>query len=478
MSQNRTDWESLIHELELQIRSGQFDQVRAQLTGPSILNCPRSHAARLSNLARRAQRPTISLKLLQPYVRPTVKGHREASPEERLEYAYALQRLGAKNEAVTMLRGLSAFNKAHLALAFHHISEWDYQLALESLDQFLGGKDLSPYEEVVAQVNRLACMVALADHAAEKQFVAVEKKITGGKSSLLHANVLEIMAQYWTGQGNFAQSRRMLEQAQELMRDQEDVHRLFIEKWTVIAQALESRQPEPLLGLRARAMKLSHWETLRDLDFYQSLIDPGCRWSEWVYFGTPFRHFRGRLEKLKNFPEETWISRNGKPQSKWDPWFPKTGHGELVHRFLAFLTRDFYRPARIAEIFSSLFPDQFYDIEVSPNRIHQVAKRARGFLKGEGIPARLLESDGAYSLRWPDDMAMHVRKAQVRFTKAEFLFDRFRQIEPLTLTSKEWAEKLGFTAEKTKRILKEGAEAGLIEVLLKGQYSKFVLKAT
>jgi len=476
VSQNKTDWEGLLHDLELRIRSGGFDHVRRQLLNPRIFKCPRSIKARLSNLARRAQRPGVSLRLLHPLVHPKVKGHGQASDEEKLEYAYALQRLGAKHESFAMLESLRHFGKAHLALAFHHIAQWDYRLALGSLDSFLGGKSLTPYDELVAQVNRLACMVALGEREAETLYSEISGKVFSGKSLLLQGNVLEIMAQHWTGLGNFKESRCLLKQAEKLMAEQEDVHRLFVEKWTVIGAALEERDPAGLMHLRPRALKLGHWETLRDLDFYQSMLEPEGLWAPYVYFGTPFAHFRRRLEKLRDFPEETWVARVRAPQAQWDPWHSPGAHGELVHRFLALLTRDFYRPARIAELFSALFPEQHFDIGVSPNRIHQLASRARDLLKQESVPARLLEEGGAYSLRWPEQLALRVRKRMIGYTKAEFTFGRYRSGVPLALTAAEWSERLGFKLEKAKRLLKEAADEGLVEVRRKGQYSSYILK--
>lgn len=476
MSQNKTKWDSRIELLENQIRGGELEAVRNALMAPDIGKVPRSHCSRLANIARRAQRPSLSLRLLQPIVRPKVKNFTSASGEETLEYAYALQRVGAKNESLKLLENLSQHHyKAHLASAFHHMFEWNYREAIRHLDRHMGSQEISPYEAIVAEVNRLACLVALNDREAESLFRNLSRSIQENGSVILRGNSLEIMAQYWIGLGNFKEARRLLGEAKDLIVDSGDIYRLLIEKWLAIADALENEHLEPLFAIRQQALVLSHWETLRDLDFVRAKLQPGSHWADWVYYGTPYAGFRDRFKDVRIFAETCWVARETEANQKWDPWFPLGGGGDLMHRFAASLLRDFYRPARIGEIFSNLFPDQYFDIEVSPNRIHQIASRARLWLEEENVPARLEEASGSYSLRWNSGLALLARKTPIRFTKIEFLFERFRESHPVVLSSREWAKKLGCSGEKCKRLLREASEAGLISVQRKGQYSTYIL---
>ncbi len=477
MSQNKTKWDHRIDLMENQIRGGEIEAVRNALMAPDMTRVPRAHCARLANIARRAQRPSLSLRLLLPLVRPKVKNFQSASRDELLEYAYALQRVGARHESLKMFEDLSKDDfKAHLGSAFHHISEWNYTEALVHIDKVLGHAQISKYEVVVARVNRLACLVALGDREAERLFFQLGRSMENEGSLVLRANILEIMAQYWIDVGNFSEARRMLGEAKELLVDSSDINRLLIEKWLVVCEALEHGSVVRLDDFRRRALALNHWETLRDLDYVRAKVDPASRWADWVFYGTPFAAFRRRLQDVRIFSDACWVAREDRPVKKWDPWFPGGGEGDLMHRFTASLLRDFYRPACVGEIFSNLFPDQYFDINVSPNRIHQIASRARHWLEQEGVPARLEEAGGSYSLRWDSGLALLARRSPIRFTKVEFLFERFRQPLPVALTAREWAEKLACSAEKCKRLLREGSEAGLIEVQRKGQYSKYILK--
>ncbi len=479
MSQNRTRWDLRLEQLERHLRGGEFEAVRNALMAPDISRVPRGSCARLANLARRAQRPSLSLKLLQPIVRPKVKGIVVADREELLEYAYALQKVGAKTESFHILETLAPdYDKAHLALAFHHIFEWDYARALGHLEQLLGSPRITPYEAVVADVNRLACLVALKDERAETLFTDLERRIPIAGSSLLHGNILEIMAQQRLEARRVGEARVLLARAQQLMPEADDIYRMLMEKWSVIADAIESGRPDRIHEFRGRALTLQHWETLRDLDFALARLDPSSRWADWVYYGTPFSGFRRRLEDSRIFSETAWVSRHASPSEKWDPWFAPGGGGggELMHRFVVLLLRDFYRPARIGEIFSHLFPDQYFDIEVSPNRIHQIASRARAWLEENQVPARLEEVSGSYCLRGEESLAILARKAQIRYTKVEFLFERYREGRPVAMSSREWADVLGFSCEKVKRLLREANSAGLVTVERKGPYSRYILK--
>lgn len=476
MSQNKTKWDARLESLETQVRAGELDSVRQFLLSPELHSVPRPFASRLANIARRAQRPSLSLKILQPLVRPKVKGLTQPNRDERLEYAYALQKVGAKNDAFRLLSELSQDHaKAHLALAFHYMQQWDYRSALSHLERLLGAPNLPAYDHTVTQVNRLACLVALEDANAEHLYPELERDVAKAGSQILKANIMEIMAQYWIDRRAFRRARDLLSAARTLIAGPEDVYRMLIEKWLVVADAMENNRPEELERFREKALALKHWETLRDLDYVRAKMDPSSSWAEWVYFGTPHAGFRERLQSVRIFPESCWIARDSQIRVKWDPWFVPQSEGEIVHRFVVSLLSDFYRPARVGEIFSSLFPDQYFDVEVSPNRIHQIASRARAWLTEREIPVRLEEEAGSYSLRWDAGLAIFARKATLKFTKVEFLFGRYREARPLALSSRDWAEKLGFHPEKCKRLLREASAAGFLVVQKKGPYSKYVL---
>lgn len=478
MTQSRTNWEHIIDRLEEDIRAGQTAQARKVLSATEILKAPRAFVSRLSSLARRAQFSALSLRLLLPYIHPRVQTRGNATPEERLEYAYALQVVGAKNESVRILEGLTAHDsRAHLALVFHYLAEWDYSSALMSLQRLLEAPKLSPYERSVIEVKRLRCLVGLEEPGVEALYEQLMPELRKRNFHVLAAHTLEIMAQYWLQEKSFARARQMLTEAQSLILDRDGLYRLFNEKWTVVTDALEHQNPENLDRLRQRALAFSHWETLRDLDYYRSVLNPEGYWADWVYFGTPYPGFRAKLEKLRVFPESTWVHRQESIERRWDPWFPDNSQGDLAHRFVAFLAKDHYRPARIGEVFLALFPDQYFDIDISPNRVHQIARRARQWLLDESIPLRLEEQAGTYRLQKSPSIALMGRKNFIRYTKTEFIFDRFRHLQPQTLNLNEWSHLLGFSEMKTKRLLKYAQASGLIEIMKHGQYSNYVLKS-
>lgn len=82
--------------------------------------------------------------------------------------------------------------------------------------------------------------------------------------------------------------------------------------------------------------------------------------------------------------------------------------GTKTHQILEILSRDFYRPVRIGTLFSELFPGEYFDINSSPSRVHQILYRARLWSESEELPFSINERHGNYRLEITGSFAVKV----------------------------------------------------------------------
>lgn len=461
------DIPELKQQCETWLRQGQFLQTQEALQSLTAAEIPRHHLADLSGLARRAHVWRLGLRWLHPVVRPKVDQGRPASAKELMEYALALQKAGALREADEILSGIDVREEPRslLSRAYVRMARWDYSAAEPFLFLYLESPGLSSYEKLIGRVNWLACLVFLRDARVENLLSVCENELREGGHQLLLSNCLEIRAQDAIIRQDWESAEKALARARELVDLEKNLDALFILKWQAVLSAMKGRTLAPLQEFRSEALKLSHWETLRDLDFYQAYLAPEGPWAKWVYFGTPHAEFRRRLEKVREFPEEDWIQRGTNTSVRIDPWFPGSQDGDLSHRSFVLLLRDLYRPLRVGEAFSELFPDEYFNPESSPNRVHQAMTRMRKWIDETGFPFRLLEDQGSYSLRMDLSVSLRVRKELLEFEETRFMFQRFylRSREPFT--SEECARTLGLSRSAAQRLLKKAVESGVVERL-------------
>src|SRR5580693_8326698 len=94
--------ESLLAQLELWVRQGQFRQVRSALKTLRLDRLSRLQRVSVANLARRAGQASMAISILNPVVRGA-KGSAGGSEREKVEYAVALSIVGAVEEALEIL---------------------------------------------------------------------------------------------------------------------------------------------------------------------------------------------------------------------------------------------------------------------------------------------------------------------------------------------------------------------------------------
>ncbi|MGE4133774.1 MAG: hypothetical protein AB7F86_19205 [Bdellovibrionales bacterium] len=471
------EWRTLLDEWDQMVRLGRGAEVREILKNIRVGHVPRSLLAPFCGVARRCQMWESALSALKPYIYPKVARASSSSPQERVEYALSLRRAGALQEAERILSDPALIHepRAILAKAFGHMGKWDYGQALTQLDHFVEISDPADYETLVARVNQLACLSFLGDGRYDALAEDLLIQLQANRPGLLLANYLEISAQRFISTGGFESALKQLNKANQLLSKDEGPYLMLIKKWIRIVQAVRDSSVEDLLAFRKEALKVHDWETLRHLDFYVTKLDPHSIWSNRVYFGTPFSSFREKLEEIRPFPNETWVQGDLHAKSEFDPWFPGVEEGDIVHRLMVFLLRDWYRPASLGGIFDSLYEGEHFDIETSGLRVRQQISRLKNRLSENGFPFRLFQLQGQYYLRTMIDYRILMRKTDLEFSRVGFVFGRYRDRINTPLDAEAWAKQMKVTVRQSIYLLKQGLESGWICKIGRGRYTRYLL---
>ncbi|MCB0418704.1 MAG: hypothetical protein KDD39_13725, partial [Bdellovibrionales bacterium] len=193
---------------------------------------PRDFRAKLAQLSWRAGLPEAGLLALHAIVRPSERKKKEASVEEKLEYAACLMRLGATPEALGILDSIAEPTpKTSLYRAFAYFGSWAYQEAIPLLQEFLEAPGEDPYQRLVAKVNLAS---ALVFERQEVPATALLRELLHDTSLHKHtrllANALEISATHAVFLGDLAGAGTFLDRARTLLKESNTVDRLFIDK--------------------------------------------------------------------------------------------------------------------------------------------------------------------------------------------------------------------------------------------------------
>lgn len=433
-----------LETLEEWIRSGRGDQARLELSRYSKGKVPRALALPLAGLSRRLGVPGIGIRLLNPLVRPTRVSPASASPEECAEYAALLSRIGANTEALGLLDTLAEEKCASALLyrAFALVAEWEYEASIPILERYVSRSELSDYQRLIGKVNLAAALVH-GEHVEEaaRLLDALLGETTKSGLKLLHGNCLELSAQNAILARRWKEAVECLARADRALDEAGGLDHFFVDKWRAISRFLKEGDAAARRGLRAlreEAHRRRHWETARDCDYYQAIRSDDEELLAHLYFGTPFPGFRRRLV-AKGWPESApperyrWSLGNGRglvfllEEGRAEKSRARLKPGQLLHRLLAALCSDFYRPLRIATLSARLFPGEYYNPLSSPVRVRQAVKRLRHWTRSSSVPFFIVETSSEYRLMSRKACAVIVSGSVVAGARDEIWLNRFKE---------------------------------------------------
>ena len=467
-----TDFKELIASCENEIRAGQSQKVAGLLTGLERSEVPLAFRLPLANLCRRVGLIGQGLKYLAPIIQADRDGASAASHGELAEYAALLQREGALHEALLLLARVDTREvpDASLFKAFCHFARWEYSAAIPYLREFLTAP-VAPYMRLVGEANLASALIATGEHEEALSILSsLVSAARAGQFNRLLANCLEMRAQIWLRRSDFAAAKADLDAGTELASREKTLDLFLIQKWTAVLELLQKRDAKGLQTFRRRAVEADDWESVRESDLYLLKAEFDHAKFEHLYFGTPFAGYRAKIEReLGRTPTtESFIlgSRKG-PRIEIERGLvdgeDSLRFGGKTHRVLQILTRDFYRPASLGGLFADLFPEEYFNVFSSPNRVRQIVSRARRFFEAAGLPLVIEEHGGTYRLSVEGDVGLLVgREART----AEPHLDQIRKLSAVYsegFTSRQGREALALSPSSFKRLMSWAIEQGIAE---------------
>ncbi len=484
---------ALKDQFESAIRLGEVSSVRNEIEKIKSTDIPRHLVFIFGDIARRVRSENWGLRLLRPIVRAEKNLVLSAaiSESELCIYAGLLIKASALQEAQVILLQLKPTVNALTFLSQICIMQWNYDESSKYLKKIIAHKETNLYQKATAQINLAAALVMLEKFTqAQKLLSEIIKICEQEKWQLLYGNALEISAQLAVIQGNWDLSRQLLLEA-ESRAGQHNHYLIFIEKWRALSHLFQapisSEQAEVAVkkieALREKAKILRTWETVRDFDYHTALHlkDKNVLFN--VYFGTPHLAYKKRIEKsLKQFqikiPDEYFRKFSPEPSNRvldlargteesrasFQPLKP----GQMLHRLLNILALDFYKPIGIGELFSKLFPGEYFHPDVSHDRVSQAVKLLRKWFSENEIPLDIKVEDSRYSLSENGPYTFKILKNNYSLNDSndvgfEFSLEKLKKKWPYqSFSPSQAALELKISASTCRNILIAAAEQNRI----------------
>jgi tetratricopeptide (TPR) repeat protein len=462
-----------VQECENLIRAGRGAEVARRLAAIKPGDVPRESRKTLASVCRRAGLIPLGLKILSFVVHPEQQSLAHPQPAELAEYGALLYRLGAIPEALRLLENVdpSEAPEALLYQAFCYFAQWEYKEAIPCLESYLRAP-VTRYSALVGCVNICAALIGTGRLDKARELLESNLEYTRhGEFWRLHGNCLELSAQLHIQSGEFSRARRALLDAAVLMRHQRSSDQLFIAKWQAVLDGHEKGTADSLRRFSGEARRRGEWESVREADLYTLKFDFDENKFNHLIFGTPFPSYRVRVMNLLGRKPAAAFFYYGDSASPGLNLAASPGDGVVAlkpasgpHRVLEVLLRDFYRPASVGALFSALYPGELFDVLTSQERIRQLLRLTRQWLRQNHVPVGLNFRHGGYKLRL--DGEFHFRLPLDHESPQNFR-TYWRRLEEATrgrpyFTSHEGRWLLGFTPTSFKRLIRWAIEQNLV----------------
>ncbi|MCB0420834.1 MAG: hypothetical protein KDD61_07550 [Bdellovibrionales bacterium] len=437
------DYSQLMSQLETLSRVGEGIKVRKVLSELNISRIPRPYKLGFANIARRNHQAFLALRILNTTVLARNPLSEPPTTEEIAEYSVSLLNIGATREAKNLLRDLNdqEFNQVLLYRSFVAFTEWNYAEAVPWLKKFIR-QERDEYQKVIGQVNLAAALNFTGDFNRSQRLLKIILSSTEKHGyHLLRGNALELSALAAIGLKDYGLAKEYLSFAANHLKNVRNLTDFYVKKWGVILslyKRVSNQSLEELSRLKREALVLRNWESCRELDYFKSLFTKDQTLFTHVFFGTPYPAYRKKMleEKWTNWclPTEYIYKSEVVVEEEREVFDLAIGQcdskeiflepGQLMHNCLILLVSDFYRPRALGSLFSELFPDEVFNPNSSPDRIYQLIRRLRVWIKKNRLPISLLESQGFYSIELKGNLALRVPEEIKLASKESVLMEK------------------------------------------------------
>ncbi len=419
----------LFDEIDALINAHEIDQAKYLLARLEVKSLPEKSRGKFASLARRSGMWKLALRILQA----NVFGVGAPDPDDLIEYASSLRRLGLINQALILLNRTPESAKKHLNKAFCYVHLWDYPAAQVELEYYLKHENLNLKDQLVGKVNLLACYIENQEFDRALQFLNQFEDECAVHSPHLLLNCQETRGQILIKTGQADEAIRVLEEAQRKTKQQQHHTSLFIEKWLLIAYFMKGRlksdAPE-VVRFKQSVRNAGFWEVLRDFDWQLAKIFNDQNLMRSIYFGTPFQGFRKIMvaEVGADLFKNSFLQSHGRIGEKTAEPFDAfafdhvpLAYGKAVHRLLMLLLSDQYSPFSVVRIFNSLFSDELFDPATGPKKVYRSLEQLKEAIIEHKLPLSLQSTSKGYRLRATENSSLWVHEKMVFTSREEFL---------------------------------------------------------
>lgn len=455
------------------IRQGNLSTATKKLKDLEVKSIPLASLARYGSLCRRIGMYHRGMMAYQPFLQ---KSGLDALPAKaKAEYAVLLLRRGVFQEAENILESLNAkeIPESQLYLSFCQIAQWNYSKAISQLKNYLK-ESITPHQRLIGEINLSASLIAA------QELDGIEDRLKSGyemslqqKNKRIQGNFLELQAQLEIDRNNYQEAQKYLCSASEIFSDSQSYDSLFVKKWTAIVQAMTEKKPDRLFEFRKYAEEQVEYETLRDIDLYILKFKYDLDLHKTLYFGSPSRDFRNKVDQfLGPIADKSPFRWGGSASSKsidltqyLNPSAKEGVLSETSRKLLILLLKDLYQPFRLGRVFSEMFPDEKFNPVSTPPRVGMLIGRAQKSLGDVGLPHEIASTDRGYFLR--KDLGVGLLIPIDLGQAVEILDSKEAQVLSVIQKSdgvyiKEIVEASGLSAHQVRSAIKSLTERGQI----------------
>ncbi len=480
----------LIHEFEQLLRSGRRKDVERQLLSLNLSKIPRDEMLSIANIASRINKFDIALRILNPIVRQTASGSGEARDEEKIEYANCLRKLGAVSEAAAILERIDSVK--HPSVNFYRalccFASWEYESALPFLRSYLATCEHGSYAMKVGQINYASALITSGEFKeAQDLLSSIYESTKESESRVLCANSLELRSQIEILHNyNPKAALALLTEARYWLGDDTGhIANLFVRKWEAVAiSQIEQAVSKKVYEVRETALKLNHWETARDCEYFIAELTKDSRLLTKLYYSTPYEAFRRKIRERNPeliFPDTYVLGTTDGPffdlrTGEGDAECGEMKSGQMPHKLLILLARDLYKPTPLLAVFSGLFPNEYANPFTSPNRVHQIVRSLRIELERINLPIEVVQNAGGYTLEFRGPAKLCLPRKQLRLDTQELNWLQLQlKMKSTEFTNKDAVAAIGSSRASIQRLLGWAVQTGRAEPLAGGRSARYKL---
>jgi tetratricopeptide (TPR) repeat protein len=393
-----------------------------------------------------------------------------------------LSGLGAIKQSIEIFNSIDT--KAEPEALFYKacalIYDWNYEETIPLFKEYIQFGNISPYRKQVGKINLAAAYVHLGDWASATALLdEIQIECESKAYSLLLGNCFELKAQVELYQGRYDQAQDFLSKAAELLKEKGGFYMMLVNKWIVICNSLRSKSSEDTKGLieiRRQALEMGHWNTLRECDLFEGIVNSDQMLVKKVVMGTPSDLYRQRARKLfgkNHISKGKFLWFLGPPAASpdesncFDPYKKAAGLEALYSKPMLLklyeaLTRDFYQPHSIGNLFQQIYPGEKFNAFTSPSRVLQLLRRLNQWFRENELPIRVQFKKSEFTLTSKSSILLVINRGTQLSSAEGKLFELKSKFSDHGFSVSNASEVLGLSKASAERLLKQAFEQGKV----------------